>query len=318
MLEFPFEGRTIRWPLSRQAFEAAAEPLLARLRGPIERALRDARLRPEALSQVVLVGGATRMPMIRRLVSLLFRRLPLQRLNPDEVVARGAAVQAGLKMRDAALDEIVMTDVTPFTLGVDVAVSVQDTHVEGHYLPIIERNTVVPVSRVERLQTLADNQKQVHVRVFQGEARLVADNIALGELWVTVPPAPAGQEKVDIRFSYDSSGLLEVQATVPSTGREERLVIKGQAARLSPEEIEAKLRAFQAIKIHPRELAENATVLARGDRLFQERLGTERETIGFWLAAFSAVLDRQDPREIGQARQQLTELLDSVDRGMFL
>lgn len=318
VLEFPFEDRTIRWPLSRGAFEAAAEPLLARLRGPIERALRDARLRPEALSQVVLVGGATRMPMIRRLVSLLFRRLPLQRLNPDEVVARGAAVQAGLKMRDAALDEIVMTDVTPFTLGIEVAVNAQGTHLEGHYKPIIERNTVVPVSRVERFHTVSDHQKRVHVRVFQGEARLVADNIALGELWVKLPPAPAGQEEVDIRFSYDSSGLLEVQATVLSTGREERLVIEGQAARLSRQEIEAKLRAFQAIKIHPRELAENAAVLARGDRLFQERLGAERETIGFWLAAFSAVLDRQDPREIGEARQQLTELLDSVDRGMFL
>ncbi|MGK9236492.1 molecular chaperone HscC [Inquilinus limosus] len=318
VLEFPLEDRTIRWPLSRQAFEAASEPLLARLRGPIERALRDARLRPEALSQVVLVGGATRMPMIRRLVSMLFRRLPLQRLNPDEVVARGAAVQAGLKMRDAALDEIVMTDVTPFTLGVDIAVSVQDQHVEGHYLPIIERNTVVPVSRVKRVQTLADNQRRLRVRVFQGEARLVADNIALGELMITVPPAPAGQEQVDIRFSYDSSGLLEVQATVVSTGREERLVIEGQAARLSRQEIEAKLRAFQAIKVHPRDMAENTAVMARGDRLFQERLGAERETIGLWLAAFSAVLDRQDPREIALARQQLTELLDSVDRGVFL
>ncbi|KGM30213.1 Hsp70 family protein, partial [Inquilinus limosus] len=288
------------------------------LRGPIERALRDARLRPEALSQVVLVGGATRMPMIRRLVSLLFRRLPLQRLNPDEVVARGAAVQAGLKMKDAALDEVVMTDVTPFTLGVDIAVSVQDQHVEGHYLPIIERNTVVPVSRVKRVQTLADNQRRLRVRVFQGEARLVADNIALGELTVSVPPAPAGQEQLDIRFSYDSSGLLEVQATVVSTGREERLVIEGQAGRLSRAEIEAKLRAFQAIKIHPRDMAENTAVLARGDRLFQERLGTEREAIGMWLAAFSAVLDRQDPKEIAQARQQLTELFDSVDRGVFL
>jgi molecular chaperone HscC len=316
VLSVAVDGRTLDWALTRETFEAACQPLLDRIRAPIERALRDARLHPDAVAKVVLAGGASRMPMFRRLIARLFRRLPVQIVDPDEVVARGAAVQAGLLARDAALGELVMTDVAPFTLGVEIA------HREGGgsllgglFLPIIERNTVIPASRSKQVQTLGDHQTAVKVRVFQGESRLVADNIELGELSVPVPPAPAGEESVDVRFTYDASGLLEVEATVLSTQRASRLVIEGHPGRLTQAEIDTRLAKLATLKVPPRQQAENAALLARAGRLYEERIGAQREQIGDWIAAFLGVLARQNPTEIGDARRAFTRALDAIDTG---
>lgn len=134
-------------------------PLFSRLRAPIETALRDARIRAGELDEVLLVGGTTRMPLVRKLAASLFGRFPSIQLNPDEAVALGAAVQAGLKSRDAALEEIVLTDVCPYSLGIEIAVEFGGKLESGHYLPIIERNCVVPVSKVKRVFTLQDQQR---------------------------------------------------------------------------------------------------------------------------------------------------------------
>src|SRR5262249_44553321 len=120
-LEVNFDGKPVAWPLERDRLERICEPLLAKIRVPLERALRDARMSPDALSRIVFAGGATRMPMFRRLISRLFRQLPVMHINPDEVVARGAAVRAGLATRSQGLEERVLTDVAPFTLGVEVS-----------------------------------------------------------------------------------------------------------------------------------------------------------------------------------------------------
>jgi molecular chaperone HscC len=317
-LSVSVDGRSLDWTLTRAEFESAAQPLLSRIRAPIERALRDARLPPDAVAKVVLAGGASRMPMFRRLIARLFQRLPVQLVDPDEVVARGAAVQAGLVARDAALGELVMTDVAPFSLGVEVAHEEPDGRlIPGFFLPLIERNTVIPASRAERLFTTRDRQRAMSVKVYQGESRLAAENIFLGELEVAVPPAPAGREAVDIRFSYDSSSLLEVEATVTSTGKLSRLVIEGNPGRLSPAEIAERLARLAALKVPPREQAENAALLARAGRLYEERTGPERTRIGAWIATFTAVLERQDPREIADARRALGRALDGIDTDLL-
>lgn len=192
-------------------------PLLARLRAPIETALRDARIKASELDEILLVGGTTRMPLIRRLAASLFGRFPSIQLNPDETVALGAAVQAGLKARDAALEEVVLTDVCPYSLGIETSVACGYGYESGHYLPIIERNCVVPVSKVKRVVTLRDQQTRVRLGIYQGESRRVSENIFLGELEVQVPPLPAGQAEVDVRFTYDTNGLLEAEAHIPLT-----------------------------------------------------------------------------------------------------
>lgn len=193
-IELPGSEPRLSAQLTRDTLSDIAQPLLARVRQPLERALRDARIRPGELSHVVLAGGATRMPMVRRLAGLLLGRPPMQHVNPDEVVGRGAAVQAGLKMRDQALKEVVLTDVAPYSLGIEVVSHLgRGRWAEGQYLPIIERNTVVPTSRSKIVAPVSDNQTRLLVEVYQGESRRTADNIRLGELEIPIPPGRPGR-----------------------------------------------------------------------------------------------------------------------------
>ena len=293
----------------------ALEPLLDRLRAPIERALRDARIRVADLDEVLLVGGTTRMPLVRKLVAGLFGRFPSMHLNPDEVIAQGAAIQAALKARDAALEEVVLTDVCPYSMGIETTHQVGERYESGHYLPIIERNCVVPVSRVEQVQTLHDGQKEVLVKIFQGESRLIKDNIFLGELSVAVPPRKAGEVSLDIRFTYDNNGLLEADVSIPLTGANRRLVIENNPGVLSREEIAAKLKALESLKTHPRDQQVNSMIVARLDRLYQECLGEVREYVARLANDFQRVLDSQDERQIRELRGALNERLDQLDRG---
>ena len=261
-IELPGSEPRLSAQLTRDTLSDIAQPLLARVRQPLERALRDARIRPGELSHVVLAGGATRMPMVRRLAGLLLGRPPMQHVNPDEVVGRGAAVQAGLKMRDQALKEVVLTDVAPYSLGIEVVSHLgRGRWAEGQYLPIIERNTVVPTSRSKIVAPVSDNQTRLLVEVYQGESRRTADNIRLGELEIPIPPGQAGQELVEVRFTYDIDGLLEVEATALSTNERRQIVIKGNSGAMTQEEIPARIAALAALKIRPREQAENRALL---------------------------------------------------------
>src|SRR5262249_20595720 len=158
--------------------------------------------------------------------------------------------------------------------------------------------------------TVDDTQRRMAIRVFQGESRQVKDNVRLGELDIAVPLAPAGKEQVDIRFTYDTSGLLEVDATVVSTGRTDSLVIEGNPGVLQPDEIKKRLAELARLKLHPRDDAVNRTLIARAERLYEERLGDVRNLIGEAISGFSVALERQKPNEIEQARKKLSAMLD--------
>ncbi len=305
-------GLPLAWTLSRAHFEAMAAPVLARIRQPIERALTDARIQPDQITQVILVGGASRLPMFRRLIARLLRRVPHFGINPDEVVARGAAVRAGMQVRAEGLDEFVMTDVCPFTLGVEISsIMPGGGRVGGLFSPIIERNTVVPASRVQTYSTIRDFQEQIELKVYQGESRMVTENLQLGALSVNVPKLPAGKARVDVRFTHDSSGLLEVEAAVAQSGVRQRLIIEGHPGRLSAAEIEEHLARLAALKVSPRDQAENVALVARADRLFQHTLGQERLMLGEMLAQFIAALDAQDKGLISYTRELLRRALDA-------
>ena len=311
-------GKELSWPVTREGFEARAQPLLARLRAPIERAIRDARLSPDRIEHLVLAGGATRMPMIRRMAAQLFDRLPVATVDPDEVVARGAAVQAGLAANDAALADRVMTDVAPFTLGVETSKGRGGKMLlDGLFLPVIERNTVIPASRSTSLSTVGDYQTNIALRVYQGEGRLVKDNIYLGKLDVPVPADRAGVQGIEVRFTYDTSGLLEVEVLVKSTGLRRSTVIENQPGVLKPADIAARLAKLAALKVNPHDQAENVALVAKAERLYGERLGAERDAVGAALDQFLLTLDRQDPAEIAAARDKLTAWLDGIDTSVF-
>ncbi|WP_416422811.1 molecular chaperone HscC [Pseudomonas sp. App30] len=310
-------GREWLHTITQEQLADLYAPLLERLRAPIERALRDARIRVSDLDEVLLVGGTTRMPLVRKLAAGLFGRFPSITLNPDEVVAHGAAVQAALKARSAALEEVVLTDVCSYTLGIEVSQTMGQRQEAGHYLPIIERNSVVPVSRVKTVNTLTDNQEHVLVKIFQGESRLVKDNVALGELDIPVPKRKAGEVTLDVRFTYDNNGILEAQVSIPLTGEQHALVIENNPGVLSPEEIQQRLQALSQLKVHPRDQQVNTVLVARLERLYQESLGDMRQQINHWASQFQQVLDTQDERQIREVRHDLTERLSEVDRGLW-
>jgi molecular chaperone HscC len=313
-LELTIDAHAYALELDAAAAERTCEHLLQRLRKPVERALRDSKIAVAALDEVILVGGASRMPMVRKLVSKMFGRLPAGHLNPDEVVALGAAVQAGLVGRDAGLDEMVLTDVAPYSLGIDTAMQVGPAQfVPGHFLPIIERNTIVPVSRMQRIFTVRDRQQMLSIKVFQGEARLTADNVALGEFTLEVPLKAAGEAGADVRFTYDINGVLEVEATAFPGGVKRAMVIEENPGVMTPEEIRERLAALSALKIHPRDQLENRTLLTRADRVYEETLGDHRQYLAAHIARFQALIERQAADEIAQARGELGALLDRFD-----
>ncbi len=317
--EIVWAGEARQFETNAAEFEEKAAPLIARLRDPVLRSLRDGNTKVGDLHEIVMVGGSTRMPIVRRAVTRMFGRFPNATVHPDHAVALGAAIQAGLKAKDAALDEIRLTDVCPFTLGVDTSEADGRCGFRvGIFSPIIERNTVVPASRIQTFSTIIDNQKQVEFGIYQGEARMVAQNVKLGSITVPVPPKPAGQVGIDCRFSYDASGLLEVDVTVPDTGITKQAVIYDKEDAVAGEDIETRRTALAKLKFHPREDAENAAAMARAERCYESFLAERRDYIGNLIARFTTALESQDPRTIDQERGQMLQQLDELEGERFL
>ncbi len=309
--------------LTHDQVASAIAPLLDRLRTPIERAMRDAKLRAEDLNAVVLAGGSTRLRAVRQLATKLFGRFPETALNPDEVVALGAAVQCGLKVKDAALAEHVMTDVCPYTLGIETSKMVSSQQFAGGFMTaVMERNTVIPASRVRRFAPTTDFQSTLDVNVYQGEARRVSDNIKLGQISLQLPRGKTSEVGADVRFTYDASGLLEVQVTPIKNdapfGEPRQLVIESSGQRLTQEEIAQRLAALSELKIHPRDRMEIRTLLARAERHHGQLLGNARDYLAGVITNFEWALETQDSKKIAPAQEKLQTLLESIEADRFL
>lgn len=234
------------------------------------------------------------MPLVKSVISKMFGRMPYANINPDETVALGAAIQVALKERNKALEEVILTDVCPYSLGTSVVQEFGDGKSEsGYFFPIIERNTPIPVSKVERLYTVKDKQQFITIDVYQGENRRVVNNLKLGELKIKIPPAPAGNESVDIRYTYDINGILEVEVISTSTGEKKRTIIQQNAGNLTDAEIEKRLLELRDIKIHPRDREENRLLLAKCERLYEELLGDERKRFLYYCNNLRACLQRK-------------------------
>ncbi len=304
-----------RLDLSLEQYEAACAPLLDKLRKPIERSLRDANVRLDEIDQIVLVGGATRSPVVRRFVTRLFRRFPVMGVDPDEAVAIGAALQCAMKARSREIQEVILTDVCPFTLGTEIVMHNGAFDEAGHYLPIIQRNTVIPVSRTQTVYTAHDDQTQVNIKILQGESRMAANNILLGELTLPVPKGPKGSQALDITYTYDVNALLEVEVKVHSTGLKRRIIIQNDRNRISDEEAAKRFERLQYLKQHPRDQEPNRLQLLRGERLYEECAPQQRPAIDQAIMAFEQVLNTQDRTQIERARKKLIQILDEIEFG---
>jgi molecular chaperone HscC len=256
------------------------------------------------------------MPCFVELAARTFGRMPSRHLPPDEAVVMGAAVQAALKQGDAAVSDIVATDVAPFSLGIASVTQLGGRQVTGMFSPIIERGTVIPVSRSEQFHTVSDNQKKIQVEIYQGEHSLCRDNTKLGEYAVDgLPPKRAGETGIEVRFTYDLNGILEVESTVVGTHKKHSLVLEQRPGALSKKQVEEARAAMARLKFHPRDALPNRTALARADALFAELTGTPRQILGQAMAALRAALDGQNLAEIAGERERLLALLESLRRG---
>ncbi len=296
------------------AYEHACGELLDKIRQPVRRSLSDAHIRLSDIDKVVLVGGATKSPVVRRFVSKLFRAIPDTNSNPDEVVALGAAIQGAMKERNEAIKEVILTDVCPFTLGTEVVREWEKGVFEnGVFCPIIERNTIIPASRTERLYTVRDNQTKIRVNVLQGESRFAKNNLSLGELNIDVPAAPAGEEPVDVTYTYDINSILEVEVKVVSTGKKEKQIFGGKNADMTPEEIQERFETLSYLKIHPRDREENKYLLLMGERIYEESLGDQRYRIEQELHKYEQALDSYDPAAIERAKEEFRTFLKELE-----
>jgi len=298
--------------ITRAKFEEMTADLLERVVGPVQRALSDAGLTYAEVDKILLVGGATRMPMVQRKIKELLGKEPTKGINPDECVAVGAAIQAAILSGEHK--DIVLVDVTPLSLGVET--------LGGVFTKIIERNTAIPVSKSQIFTTAVDNQTRVEIHVLQGERPMAADNVSLGRFFLDgIPPAPRGVPQIEVTFNIDVNGILNVTAKDLATGKAQQITI--QSSRLSEEEIERMRREAEANEEadkRKRELADarneadsavyNAEKLLRdlGDKVTQD----EKSKVQSKIEAVKQALSKDDVLAIKSACEDLTKDLNEL------
>ncbi len=305
--------------LTRAKLEQLTEDLVQRCRGPFEQALKDAKLNASDIDQVVLVGGATRMPMIQDLVrNLTGGKEPHKGVNPDEVVAIGAAIQAGVL--GGEVKDVLLLDVTPLTLGVET--------LGGVMTPLIDRNTTIPVRKSEIFSTAEDGQTAVTIHVLQGERTMAADNMTLGRFNLEgIPPAPRGVPQVEVTFDIDANGILNVTARDKATGKEQRIAITA-TTNLSKDEVEQKVRDAKRHEADDRRRRESIEARNTADQLIYQTekvlrdMGdqvpaNDRATIESTLEELRRAKDGDDVARIRQLTEQLQQATYAIGQQMY-
>lgn len=306
------------YTLTRAKLEELVKDLLDRLSGPVEKALKDAKLSPKDIDEIVLVGGMTRMPAVVEKVKAIFGKDPLQGVNPDEVVAVGAAIQGGVLAGD--VKDVLLLDVTPLSLGIET--------MGGVSTKLIERNTTIPTSKSETFSTAADNQPQVEIHVLQGEREMAADNKSLGRFVLDgIAPAPRGVPQIEVTFNLDANGILNVTAKDKGTGKEQSITIQ-DSGNMSKEDIEKAQKEAEAHAdedkkkreaVDARNQLENGIYQAeKMPKEYAEKISDEdKKVIEEAVKEAKKHLDSDDKDELEKATNELLEKIQGIGAKLY-
>lgn len=297
--------------LSRKDVVTICAELFERMSKPIKKVLMDAKKGSGEISQVILVGGSCKMPIVKQYLRHLLNRNDIETMNPDYMIALGCGVCAGIKERDEEVKDTLLTDICPFSLGTNVVNHEREDRTLMSF--IIPRNSPLPCSKEQIYLTAYDNQKKVHFGVYQGEAMYADDNILLGELDVSVPPRKAGEVKCHVRYTYDINGVLEVNINIPITGEKRQMVIVNKELGLTDEEIKQKLKEYEKLKMNPADEEENQYILAWGEKLFMQCSDQFKDEITRRMQYFEHVMIH-NPYQIPKVRKYLTVFLAYVEQ----
>ena len=321
-IELEIKGKDYKVEITQADFRAAVKPLLVKIKVAIDKALQDGNTDAREIEKVVLVGGAVKLGIIEEFTEKYFHKMRGEKIYfssenfiennklvsivaaPDTVVAYGVGVAVGMKERNKMFKERILTDVCPFTLGTEL--------VGKRFAPIIPRNTTVPTSKSEYFYTIDDYQDKVNVGIYQGESLNIDDNLFLGNFLIDVPRNIAGKEAINVRFTYDINGILEVEATVVSTGlKKSKLIVNGD---LSEEEKNEKIKMLEEIKIQSENKNKDKLLLERANRIYAEIVNTEiRNHISGYLKNYQMIVATGDRIRIQKAKESFSQFLDKID-----
>ena len=321
-IEMEIKGKKYKSEITQENFRETVKPLLVKMKVAIDKALQDGNTDAREIEKVILVGGAVKLGIIEEFVEKYFHKMRGEKIyfnnddfiennklvsiaaDPDTVVAYGVGIAVGMKERNKVFKERILTDVCPFTLGTEI--------VGRRFAPIIPRNPTVPTSRSEYFYTIEDYQSQVTVGIYQGESLNIDDNLFLGEFLLDVPQNLAGKEAINVRFTYDINGILEVEAKVVSTGvKKSKLIINGD---LSEEEKNEKIKMLEEIKIQSENKNKDKLLLERANRIYAEIVNTEiRNHISEYLENYQKIVVTGDRIRIQKTKKSFSEFLDKID-----
>lgn len=293
------------------------KPLLDRIYRPCRTVLRGAEIEIDEIDEVILVGGATRMPCIRKFVDTIFSRAPLTTIDPDLAVAEGASVQGALHNDDEAVKDWVVTDVASHTMGVNIAKKMGSNNVSGYFSPIIHRNTVIPVSETQDYVTSVHNQTEMEFKIFEGESRYTKDNRLIGDIQINkIPKDQKGEQVINVTFTYDTNGILEVEVQIAKTGKKFNKIFTHNVKDLSQEELAKAKKRIKELKVNPYKKPHFRELLARADLMYQDVHGQQKEILGGLIDRYEAALKSHTPTTIDDTYEELKDYCDSLDGGM--
>lgn len=302
------KGTDYTYEQNNQGMIDLSSELFAKIQKVLGKLMNDGMVTVQDISRVIMVGGSSKMPIVRQFVSRLFEGRISDSGNPDEIVCRGTGVLCGIRERQTGIRDIVLSDICPFTLGVEVVGDVMS--------PIIAKNQVLPCSRMETYTTSKDSQTQLKWHVYQGESHKASNNLALAEFEIKVPPKPKGTVQVDVRFSYDINGLFDVDIHCRDTGEHFHREL-GAADGLSREELMERRAELEKIKIHPRDVEKYKNLLERAEALYVECNEEQQAFLARAMKYYMEALDKQNLRLAERESRAFEVRMAMVEASMF-